>query len=81
VAGTLWNDANKDGAANLGESALVGWRVFEDVNRNGKLDTGESSTLTDTSGRYRLDDLNPGTHTISARVETGWSPTFPSLIN
>ena len=79
VAGTLWNDADKDGAVDLGESALVGWRVFDDVNRNGKLDAGEVSTLTDTSGRYRLDDLSPGVHTISARIETGWSPTYPSL--
>jgi subtilisin family serine protease len=79
VAGTLWSDANKDGAVNLGESALVGWRVFDDVNRNGKLDLGEVSTSTDTSGRYRLDDLSPGAHTISTRIETGWSPTYPSL--
>jgi Ca2+-binding RTX toxin-like protein len=81
VAGILWNDADKDGARGPEESYLVGWRVFDDVNRNGKLDAGEVNTLTDTSGRYRLDDLIPGTHIISARLETGWSPTFPSLNN
>ena len=81
VAGILWNDADKDGARGPEESYLVGWRVFDDVNRNGKFDAGEVNTLTDTSGRYRLDDLTPGTHIISARVETGWSPTFPSLNN
>jgi subtilisin family serine protease/Ca2+-binding RTX toxin-like protein len=81
VAGILWNDEDKNGAVGSEEFYLMGWRVFDDVNRNGKLDTGEVSTLTDTSGRYRLDDLSPGTHTIVARVETGWSPTFPSLNN
>jgi hypothetical protein len=79
VTGTLWSDADKDGTVGQSESALVGWRVFDDVNRNGKLDEGEASTLTDTAGRYRMDDLTPGTHTISARLETGWSPTFPNL--
>jgi hypothetical protein len=79
VTGMLWSDADKDGAVGQSESALVGWRVFDDVNRNGKLDAGEASTLTDTAGRYRMDDLTPGTHTISARLETGWSPTFPNL--
>jgi Ca2+-binding RTX toxin-like protein len=81
VAGMLWNDADKNGAVGAEESYLMGWRVFDDVNRNGKPDAGEVSTLTDNSGRYRLDDLSPGTHTIVARVETGWSPTFPSLNN
>jgi hypothetical protein len=79
VTGKLWSDADKDGTVGPSESALVGWRVFDDINRNGKLDTGEASTLTDTAGRYRMDDLTPGTHTISARLETGWSPTFPNL--
>lgn len=81
AAGTLWNDADRDGTIDPGESTLAGWRVFDDVNRNGRWDTAESSTVTDTAGRYRLDDLTPGAHTIVARVETGWSPTYPSISN
>ena len=33
---------------------LTGWQVFDDVNRNGKRDTGEVEVITDNSGRYPL---------------------------
>ncbi len=79
VKGQFWNDADKDGVVDAGEQPLAGWTVFDDINRNGRLDSGESSVQTDASGRYQLDDLSTGQHTIVARAETGWSPTFPSL--
>jgi subtilisin family serine protease len=79
VSGKFWNDANIDGIFDSDERALVGWTVFDDLNRNGRLDTGELTATTDSSGLYRLNDLVPGRHTISARSETGWSATFPSL--
>jgi hypothetical protein len=81
VKGLFWNDADKDGVVDAGEQPLAGWTVFDDVNRNGRLDSGEASVKTDSSGRYQLDDLSTGQHTIVARAETGWSPTFPSLSN
>jgi hypothetical protein len=79
VKGQLWNDADKDGVVDTGEKMLANWVVFDDVNRNGRLDTGEASTKSDTSGKYQLDELSTGVHTIVARAESGWSPTFPSL--
>ena len=79
VSGKFWNDADIDGIFDTDERALVGWTVFDDLNRNGRLDAGELTAKTDSSGLYRLNDLAPGRHTISARSETGWSATFPSL--
>ena len=79
VKGQLWNDADKDGVVDAGEQKLANWVVFDDVNRNGRLDTGEASTKSDSSGKYQLDELSNGVHTIVARAESGWSPTFPSL--
>ena len=79
VKGQLWNDADKDGVVDAGEQKLANWVVFDDINRNGRLDAGEASTKSDTSGKYQLDELNNGVHTIVARAEPGWSPTFPSL--
>ena len=81
VSGTLWNDADRDGVIDAGESRLGNWRVFDDVNHNGKWDAGEASTTTDGTGAYRLEDLKPGSHTVSAQMESGWSPTYPSLSN
>jgi subtilisin family serine protease len=79
VKGQFWNDADKDGVVDAGEQPLAGWTVFDDPNRNGKLDKGESSFKTDSSGRYQLDELSIGAHTIVAQTLTGWSPTYPSL--
>jgi subtilisin family serine protease len=81
VKGQLWNDADKDGVVDAGEQKLANWVVFDDINRNGRLDTGEASTKSDTSGKYQLDELSNGVHTIVARAEPGWSPTFPSMSN
>jgi VCBS repeat-containing protein len=81
VKGQLWNDADKDGVVDAGEQKLANWVVFDDINRNGRLDTGEASTKSDTSGKYQLDELSNGEHTIVARAEPGWSPTFPSMSN
>jgi hypothetical protein len=53
--------------------------VFDDLNRNGRVDTGEVSVKTDSSGRYQLDELTVGSHTIVAMTEAGWSPTYPSI--
>jgi Ca2+-binding RTX toxin-like protein len=79
VTGRLWNDQDRDGFIDVGEQSLIGWTVFDDINRNGRLDAEESSASTDSSGLYRLDELAPGRHTIVARSQTGWSATFPSL--
>jgi Ca2+-binding RTX toxin-like protein len=81
VAGQLWNDLDQDGTVDAGEGPLVGWQVFDDVNRNGKRDTGEVTVITDNSGRYLLDDLSPGAHTIVAMAASGWAPTYPTKAN
>ena len=81
VTGRLWNDLDQDKTLDSSESPLVGWTVFDDANKNGKLDAGEASAKTDVSGAYRLDDLAPGAHTIVAKTETGWTPTSPTTAN
>ncbi|MBT5753324.1 MAG: hypothetical protein HOI33_11550, partial [Rhodospirillaceae bacterium] len=78
ISGVFWNDSDKDGVIDSFESSLAGWTVFDDVNTNGKLDSGEAKTTSDISGSYRLDDLAVGEHTIVAQTELGWMPTYPT---
>jgi hypothetical protein len=80
VKGQLWNDADKDGVVDAGEQKLANWVVFDDINRNGRLDTGEASTKSDTSGKYQLDELSNGEHTIVARAEQQVHPRLPQLV-
>ncbi|MCX7179724.1 MAG: S8 family serine peptidase, partial [Proteobacteria bacterium] len=78
VAGQVWCDANTDGTVGGSESGLAGWTVFDDKNRNGKLDAGETSAMTDASGHYALPELALGSHTIAIIQKSGWIATYPN---
>lgn len=48
-------------------------RVFDDVNRNGKYDSGEPYVLTDSKGYYSL-RLTPGYHVVTVDLPDGYKP-------
>ena len=77
VTGLVWGDSNHDALVGASEGGLAGWTVFDDANRNGKLDSVEKSAVTDASGHYAMADLAPGTHTISIVQKPGWVVTYP----
>ena len=75
--GMAWNDRNENKLRDTNEEALVGWTVFLDANRNGALDVGELTSVTDTNGTYEFTGLPAGTYVISQVVPEGWKQTFP----
>lgn len=70
ISGTVFNDVNGDGIQNFGEPGLPGWTI---------LMTGQApgSAISDANGNYILNDLFPGTYTISEQSQTGWKKTAP----
>ena len=52
--GIVAADFNSDGVLNGNDVAVPNVRVYADVNRNGQLDPGEVSALTNASGQYNL---------------------------
>src|SRR5205085_10593301 len=52
LRGHKYEDANRDGIHQAGEAPLGGWTVYVDYNGNGKLDTGEPSSVTLPNGYY-----------------------------
>jgi uncharacterized repeat protein (TIGR01451 family) len=64
ISGTL--DIVRSAEGDL--EALVGVRVFDDVNDNGAYDDGEASTTSNVQGYYQFTDLAPGL-TFQTRVE------------
>ena len=60
VYGWLWNDADLDAVWDTEESALQGWTVFLDADKDGQLDVGETSTTTDANGYYVFGGLSAG---------------------
>ncbi len=74
ISGTKWNDLNGNGARDLGEPGLQGWRITV-------FDTGSTlehaHTFTDTDGNYAF--LVPaGSYVICESPTAGWTQTFPA---
>jgi hypothetical protein len=72
IGGNVWNDWNGDGRWGAGESGRSGVKIYLDLNKNGRLDSGENSTFTNSSGFYRFDGLPklPSGQTYRIRIET-----------
>jgi hypothetical protein len=77
IDGIVWNDADGDGVRESGEAGLAGWTVFLDTNRNGALDSGETSTVSSSNGAYTFTTLAAGTYTVAEVLPTGWEQTSP----
>jgi cyclophilin family peptidyl-prolyl cis-trans isomerase len=77
VRGTVFNDADRDGLLDQGETGRTGVTVFADDNQNNQLDSGEKSTTTDASGNYSL-RLAPGLHRVRIVNNSGLAQTVPS---
>ncbi|MFO1003630.1 MAG: Ig-like domain-containing protein [Planctomycetaceae bacterium] len=80
LRGFNFNDVNRNKTRDAGEAALPGWTVFIDANRNGSLDPGERSTITNSWGEYIFDRLAPGEYVIAQVLKSGWTQTFPEVL-
>ncbi|WP_264322338.1 SdrD B-like domain-containing protein [Zarconia navalis] len=78
IEGSKWHDLDSDGVRDSGEPGLEGWTIYLDENKNGALDSGERSTVTDADGNYRFNFVPPGTYTVGEVVQPGWTQTFPT---
>jgi hypothetical protein len=78
ISGTVYNDANGDRAKQSGEAGIGGITVYNDANNNSKLDAGEITTVTDSSGVYVLSGLGTGSFKVREILQSGWSQTTPT---
>lgn len=78
MSGFVYNDTDRDGARDSGESGLSGWRVYIDKNNNGSFNNGEINTRTASNGSFSFDNLAPGTYRLRLVQVGGFSPTSPS---
>ncbi len=75
VTGTVYLDADFDGARDGGETGAGGFSVFADVDADGQLDPGEISTMTNASGSFTLTGLSGGTYQIAVATRGGYVAT------
>ena len=75
ISGTLFNDADGNGAITPGEPALTGWPVFLDGDADGVCDAGEPACTAGTDGTYRFDGLLTGNYRVVVPTPAGWVRT------
>jgi protocatechuate 3,4-dioxygenase beta subunit len=81
IAGSIFLDADADGARDAGEVATAHFQAFLDVNRNGMQDHDEGGAETDDQGNFRFTGLAKGTYRVGVVVPTiqpGWRQTGPA---
>lgn len=79
ISGLVFDDTNGDGVHNTGEAGLGNWKLFIDSNDNGKLDSGEPTALTNSSGKFKFSNLVAGkTYVVREVLQSSWRQTAPS---
>jgi hypothetical protein len=76
VAGVVYADLDHDGIQDASEAGVDGWQVYRDQNGNGQFDAYEQIAQTDANGAYLIEQVLPGSQTISVNTKTpGWINT------
>lgn len=72
ISGSIWNDANGDGARDAGEAGIAGRTVILDDDGDGQLDAGETFAVTGADGGYEFAGVAPGVHHVTQVLPQGW---------
>jgi hypothetical protein len=78
ISGTVFTDANANKKQDGVEAGLSSWRVYIDTNSDRRLNAGERSVLSDSSGNWSFSDLPAGSHMIRVVSQNGFERTVPS---
>ncbi len=72
IGGYLFNDGNDNGVQDGGEGRTPTRAVYLDTNANGKFDSGEKSTTSNSTGVYSFSSLAAGTYNVSRVFPPGF---------
>lgn len=77
--GVKFEDLDADGVKDPGEPPLSNWMIYADYDDDGAHDAGEPFALTDATGFYELDGIDPGTWAIREvmKVDFDWVQSMP----
>jgi len=77
VRGVKWNDVDQDGVRDAGEPGLAGWRIYLDLDLDGSWSDGEPFDITDETGAYEIDGIEPGAYLLAEEPQPHWTQSFP----
>ncbi len=86
IHGTKWDDVNRNGVRDGGESGLTGWTIYVDMNGDGAWQQNEPwaetrdddpNTADDEAGMYTIHDVPEGDWIVREVQKPGWYQTYP----
>lgn len=81
LSGRLWQDANGDGIADVGELGFAGQTVYVDFNENGLFDAGELSATTGVTGAFTISYdtaiVTTGEYSVRPVLPADWQQSTP----
>jgi VCBS repeat-containing protein len=79
IRGTVFEDTNENGIADVGEEMLEAWTLFVDANGDGAFTAGEPSTTTDADGNYQFGGIAAGAVNVYEIPRGGLRPIVGGL--
>ena len=73
LSGVAFNDANRNGIYDRGDSVAAGKTIWLDLDNDGQRDSNEPSTVTGKDGRYEFKALAAGTYHVRRVVPKGYA--------
>ncbi len=80
ISGAVFGDTNINGKKDPTETGLANFRVFIDVNNDGRYDSTDPSVLTDLKGNYSFTLQTAGTYVIGVQLNRGYYQTSPHAL-
>lgn len=78
ISGVVFADNNGNKTRETGEKGLGGWRVYLDLNNDGKFNTGDASVLSDAEGKWNFNNLTAGNYAVRIVQQSGFKATSPA---
>lgn len=83
ITGVKFNDANGNGVRDNNEPTIKDWTInlYEQTNNAqmfSSLTTPTATTTTDSQGKYRFEDLQPGKYRVCEVMRANWTRTYPA---
>ena len=78
ISGTVFNDANANGLFDATEHGVSGFRVYVDLNHDGKFESNEASAISDASGNWSIAGLAAGSYIVRVALPLAVRLTTPA---
>jgi uncharacterized protein YkwD len=78
IRGNVFNDINRNGMQDSGESGVPGLLIYIDAHKDGRRNLAELYARTNVDGAYKFTDLAPGVYRVRATLPAGQTITSPT---